>query len=64
VILRRVAELTTADNVRLDEKLWNVEEVMDLGDGGLGYIEVHLSRRVGDKLVLLLRPDDLILLAI
>ena len=64
MILRRVAELTTADNVRLDEKLWNVEEVMDLGDGRLGYIEVHLSRRVGDKLMLLLRPDDLILLAI
>lgn len=62
MILRRVENLTTNDNVRLEDgKLWNVEDKVPI-DGG--WVEVHLSRTVGDKLVLLLDPDDLILLAI
>jgi hypothetical protein len=61
MILRRVADLTTVDNVRLDDRLlWNVEAVTPSDR----YVEVRLSRTKGEKLTLMLRPDDLILLAI
>jgi hypothetical protein len=64
MILRRVGDLNTAsDNVRLEDgRLWNVYEVRPIE--GTAYVEVHLRRTVGDELVLCLRPDDLILLAI
>lgn len=64
MILRHVHDLTTADNVRPleDGKLWNVHEVRPVE--GTAYVEVHLRRVVGDELVLCLRPDDLILMAI
>lgn len=62
MILRRAADLTTADNVRLEDGLlWNVEELVWVE----GRVTVRLSRTVGDKMVLeQLWPDDLILLAI
>ena len=61
MILRRAADLTIADNVRLDGRLWNVAEVVWVD----GRCSVHLSRTMGEKIVLeQLWPDDLILLAI
>lgn len=65
MILRRVADLTTVDNVRLEDRLWNVEAVTPVhAYVAVRYVELRLSRTAGDKLVLMLRPDDLILLAI
>ena len=61
MILRRVADLTTIDNVRLDDRLlWNVEAVTAADS----HVEVRLKRTAGEKVTLMLRPDDLILLAI
>jgi hypothetical protein len=59
MIFRRAESLSTVDNIRLDDRLWNVENVT-VGDGG---VTVKLSRTVGDKLVLDLLPDDLVQLA-
>jgi hypothetical protein len=61
MILRRATDLSTGDNVRLEDGLlWNVAEVVWVD----GRCSVHLSRTVGDKMVLeQLWPDDLILLA-
>ena len=61
VILRRAANLSPSDNVRLEDgRLWNIESVVHAN----GRVTVHLSRTAGDKLVLELLPYDLILLAV
>ena len=63
MILRRVTDLTVIDNVRLEDgKLWNVESVTP-APGLFPRLMVRLSRTAGDKKVLELFPDDLILLA-
>ena len=61
MILRRLSDLTTVDNVRLEDRLWNVEAVTP---APIRYVELRLSRTSGEKVTLMLRPDDLILLAI
>jgi hypothetical protein len=61
MILRRATDLSTGDNVRLEDgRLWNVAEVFLFDSRCV----VHLSRTIGEKMVLELFPDDLILLAI
>ncbi len=60
MILRRAEDLSVEDNIRLDDMLWNVESVAVGGSS----VTVRISRTVGDKRVLDLRPADLVLLAI
>jgi hypothetical protein len=60
MIFRRAENLTTMDNVRLDDGLlWNVATVSRAGP----LVLVVFSRIAGDKRHLDLFPDDLVLLA-
>lgn len=60
MIFRRIENLTTMDNVRLDDgRLWNVETVARAGP----LVLVVFSRTSGEKRHFDLFPDDLVLLA-
>jgi hypothetical protein len=60
MILRRAADLMVSDNVRLDDRLWNIEKLVWVE----GRLTLHLSRKAGDKTELELWSDDMVLLAI
>jgi hypothetical protein len=60
MILRRAADLTTDDNLRLEGgMLWNIADL----SWNEGRVTLQLTRMVGDKMTLILWPDDMVLLA-
>ncbi|HTI78907.1 MAG TPA: hypothetical protein VL614_00500 [Acetobacteraceae bacterium] len=61
MILRRAANLSSSDNVRLEDgRLWNVKSVIRAEEGR---ILVLLTRTVGESMKLDLWADDLVHLA-